>query len=339
MPDYRHMQEMSRENGILQFSHLDKADSASGFTLDDNARALILAMEMPGGREYAVCYTSFLDQSQQKDGSWSNFMLDGHYSSLFNSDDSVGRALLACSLGSSSPWPEISEKCQEMLLRNLPRAFSFQSPRAIAYTLIGLCKCQWAGLGARQQDSIKKLGEFLINLYQGQHSRKWLWFEDYLTYCNGILPQAMFALYQQTADKKALKIGYDSLNFLNSILFRQGYLNIIGNDGWYFCDQETALFDQQPVDAASTAFACMEAYESIGEIEFLELAILAHKWYRGHNIHGLSLYNAETGGCYDALTPEGVNLNQGAEAVLSLLLSDKLMKNFIGEKVDIDQSS
>jgi len=339
MPDYRHMQEMSRGNGILQFSHLDTADPTSGFTLDYNARALILAMEMPGGREYAICYTSFLYQSQHKDGSWSNFMRDGKYSSLFNSDDSVGRALLACSLGSSSPWPEISEKCQEMLLRNLPRAFSFQSPRAIAYTLIGLCKCQWSGLGTRQQDFIKKLGEFLINLYQGQHSQKWLWFEEYLTYCNGILPQAMFALYQQTADKRALKIGYDSLNFLNSILFRQGYLNIIGNDGWYFRDQEIALFDQQPVDAASTAFACMEAYESIGEIEFLELAILAHKWYRGHNIHGLSLYNAETGGCYDAITREGVNLNQGAEAVLSLLLSDKLMENFIEKKVDIDQSS
>ena len=171
-------------------------------------------------------------QSQHKDGSWSNFMRDGKYSSLFNSDDSVGGLCwpAACS---SSPRPEISEKCQEMLLRNLPRLF-FSITLAIAYTLIGLCKCQWSGLGTRQQDFIKKLGEFLINLYQGQHSQKWLWFEEYLTYCNGILPQAMFALYQQTADKRALKIGYDSLNFLNSILFRQGYLNIIGNDGWYF---------------------------------------------------------------------------------------------------------
>lgn len=339
MLDFRHMKEMTRESGILQFSQLDVADYASGFTLDDNARALIIAMEMPGGQEYAIPYLSYLYQSQREDGSWSNFMRDGKYSALCDSDDSAGRALLACSLGSSSPCPEISAKCREMLICRLPQALSFRSPRAIAYTLIGLCKCQWPDLDAKKQDFISKLGGSLINLYQMQHSRKWLWFEDYLTYCNGVLPQAMFALYQHTADRKALKIAYDSLNFLNNILFRQGYLNIIGNDGWCYRNREVALFDQQPVDAASIAFACIEAYESIAEVEFLELAILAHKWYRGKNIHALPLYNKETGGCYDALTPEGVNLNQGAEAVLSLLLCDKLMENFIGKEIYIDQSS
>ena len=155
MLDYRHLKKMSRGNGILQFSQLDSADPASGFTLDDNARALLIALEMPDGREYALNYASFLYQSQQKDGSWSNYMRDGQYSSSFDSDDSIGRAMLACSIGSSSPWPEISQKCQEMLLKNLPRVFSFRSPRAIAYTLTGLCKCQWPGLGIKQYDSIK----------------------------------------------------------------------------------------------------------------------------------------------------------------------------------------
>ncbi len=82
------------------------------------------------------------------------------------------------------------------------------------------------------------------------------------------------------------------------------------------------MFDQQPVDAASIYFACMEAYESIGNREYLSLAKLAHAWYRGANVHSLSLCNVETGGCFDALTVDGVNLNQGAESTLSLILCD-----------------
>ena len=119
-----------------------------------------------------------------------------------------------------------------------------------------------------------------------------------------------------------MKIGHDSLYFLNGILFRDGYLNIVGNEGWYSKGGAIPLFDQQPVDAASINFACMEAYESIGNKEYLDLAKLAHAWYRGANIHSLSLYNEKTGGCFDALTADGVNLNQGAESTLSLLLCD-----------------
>ncbi|MEN6349994.1 MAG: glycosyltransferase, partial [Syntrophomonas sp.] len=154
-----------------------------------------------------------------------------------------------------------------------------------------------------------------------------------------ILPQAMFAAYAFSGDKKHLKIAHDSLNFLNSILFKEGYLNIIGNQGWYYRESKTSRFDQQPVDAASTIYANFDAYQIIGENEYLEMASLAHQWYRGRNINHLSLYNPQTGGCYDALTYQGVNRNQGAEAVLSLLLSDILMENFIESKIEMQQSS
>ena len=33
------------------------------------------------------------------------------------------------------------------------------------------------------------------------------------------------------------------------------------------------------------------------------------------------VYNADTGGCYDAITESGLNRNQGAEAGLSYLLA------------------
>lgn len=321
MADFRHLISMTDSNGILQFSRGNSPDQNSGYTLDDNARALLIAISKADG-EMAECFASNLYRCQRPNGSWSNFQLGGQYFSSFDSEDSVGRAILACCIGTASQWPEIRKYCIDMLSRNLPRAVDFTSPRAIAYTLLGLCKGDIPVFPEKLIHFISLLSNRLISLYQGKHTRDWLWFEDYFTYCNGILPQAMFAVYMVNGSKKALKIGHDSLNFLNSILFKDGYLNIIGNQGWYTKGNTVPLFDQQPVDAASTYFACMEAYATIGNQDYMELAKLAHAWFRGENVNKLSLYNSATGGCFDALTKEGVNLNQGAESTLALLLCD-----------------
>ena len=336
MLDCRHMLNMTGEDGILQFSCLDKPDPQSGYTLDDNARALIVALHMENTYEYAQSYSRYLSLAQQTNGSWSNILLNGNYYSSFDSEDSIGRAILACSLAAVGPWPDIAQNSLSILQKQLPQVLSFRSPRAIAYTLVALCQGKIPFSDKQRLSFIINLLDKLINCYNNCHSPNWHWFENYLTYCNGILPQAMFAVYSATGNKRALKIGHDSLNFLNSILFKQDYLNIIGNQGWMPRDGQAACFDQQPVDAASTAFTNLEAYRAIGEAEYLELALLAYQWYKGRNINGISLYDPDTGGCYDAMTPGGVNLNQGAEAVLSLLLTEILMKSFISQDIDAD---
>jgi hypothetical protein len=338
MVDYRHLNAMTDRNGVLQFSRLQQPDPGSGYTLDDNTRALIVALSREDGYDLAGCYATYLYRSQRSD-SWANFQLNGQFSSSFDSEDSMGRAILACSLGTISHWPDIRKICIDMLVRNLPRTFDFTSPRAIAYTLLGLCKGEIPVFPEKLLYMVSLLSNRLINLYQLKHDKSWFWFEDYFTYCNGILPQALFAVYSLNGDKKALKIGHDSLNFLNGILFRNSYLNIIGNQGWYIKGGAIPLFDQQPVDAASIYFACMEAYESIGNQDYMDLAKLAHAWYRGANIHSLSLYDAETGGCFDALTEEGVNLNQGAESTLSLILCDLHVEKNMQVQTESEYSS
>lgn len=337
MFDYRHLLKMSYDRGMLQFSQLQRPDPRSGYTLDDNARALMIALHMEDGYEWASSYARFLWRAQRKDGSWCNLFCKGRYSACCNSEDSIGRALLACSMGASSPSDDISRLCRKMFEKNLPRVLAFRSPRAIAYSLLSICK--YIQPSTAQYTMMARLSGQLISLYQKHKRRGWLWFEDYLTYCNGVLPQAMFAVYAAAGDKKALKTGHDSLDFLNEILFQEGYLNIVGNNGWYHKGKQMPRFDQQPVDAASTVFACYEAYHAIGRKEYFDLASLAHAWYRGKNIHGLSLYAEENGGCYDALTATGVNGNQGAEAVLSLLLSDLAMAGRLEQKRPLIQSS
>ena len=319
---------MTDDVGMLQFSRNGSPDPRSGYTLDDNARGLLVALNMgENGYAYACRYLDFLLQAQRPDGTWSNFLLDGKYSSRFDSEDSIGRALLACSAATRSDWLDVSSVASGLIRNKLSSVMGFTSPRAIAYSLVGLCKGKMPCSDKFLQKLINKLSGCLIGLYSRCRSHDWMWFEDYFTYCNAILPQALFCAYAYNGDKKCLQIAQESLDFLNGILFSQGYLNIVGNQGWYQRGGRLPLFDQQPVDAASVAFACQEAFNCLGKNEYLQLASLAHQWYHGHNIHRLNLYDDASGGCYDALTREGVNTNQGAEAVLSLLLAEQLMES------------
>lgn len=340
MLDYRHLIRMTDDIGILQFSKYSTPDINSGYTLDDNARALIVALSIKNDCSLALKYAKWLKNAEQADGSWSNLLVNGVYVSSFDSEDSIGRALLACSAGSASPWKEIVDICDNLFNRHIVKVNHFTSPRAIAYSLIALCRKYEHQKSKAYEDLSKDLAYRLINLYSAKSSRKWAWFENYLTYCNGIMPQALFSYYAVSGDKKALKVAHKSLNFLNDILFRKGYLNIIGNQGWYHKGRGIPLFDQQPVDAASIIYACMEAYQTIGETEYLQLATIAYQWFRGKNIHSLSLYDETTGGCFDALTESGVNLNQGAESLLCLLLADTLMLRFIKqEDISVNKTS
>ena len=79
--------------------------------------------------------------------------------------------------------------------------------------------------------------------------------------------------------------------------------------------------DQQPVDAGATVEACNRLYRVTGETRYRDWASLALSWYSGSNLKRLAVYDSTTGGCYDGLIDEGVNLNQGAESILSYLLA------------------
>jgi len=336
MLNYKYLKKMTDSEGILQFAHHSLPDPQSGYTLDDNARALMVSV-FSGHDDYSLSrpYINYMYKAQLNNGTWANLLLNGKYISAFDSEDSIGRALLACSIGMASHNPRISNICALMFKRSLPLATKFVYPRGIAYTLLAICKCP----EKPTRETTLRLADALMNFYKHNRGHKWHWFEESMTYCNGIMPHALFAAYAITGNKKILKAAYESLSFLNSILFRDGYLNIIGNKGWYHKGKPVPLFDQQPVDAASIAFACWEAYKILGKNEFKDLALLASEWFKGKNILGVSLYDECSGGCFDALTPQGVNLNQGAESLLAFLLTEQLMEGLVYKETELNEYS
>lgn len=329
--DYRHLQRMTDERGMLQFACGSIPDPSSGYTVDDNARALIVTLQSDWEErvEYALRYTRFLFRAQRSEGDWRNWLLPGKgFVDDIDSDDSIGRAFLACSLGVSADInEEVQLLCRQMVVKALTEVKRLKHPRSVAYSLIGCTRLvnSFPEYSRESFELAKRFGQNLTNLYFRNRVAHWRWFEDRLTYCNAILPHALFTFYSIKSDKKTLNAAQDSLRFLGDRLFAKGYLNVVGNRGWWVRGGEIPLFDQQPIDACSLVLACKQAYEVTSRNEFREMGELAYSWYSGKNILEMPLYNQESGGCHDALTPDGLNDNQGAEAVLSLLLANQAM--------------
>lgn len=328
---------MTNATGMLQFSDKSKPLTDSGYTIDDNARALIVALSMENmyRDKLSKIYAKFLSQTQAEDGTWYNLKVHDKFYPILNSDDSIGRGILAASFAINSGIKEVEDISSEILDKMLSKATRLESPRSMAYVLLGLVNLIDTN-SYIDSDKLIKEAEFIVNrlvkLYKIECSKGWHWFEDRLTYCNAVLPHSLFGYYTITGDKQICEVAKDTLGFLTDSLFKKGYLNVVGNDGWWLKNKRMPLYDQQPVDAAATVLACLQAFVAVGDRRYLEKAKRAYEWYWGKNINGITLYNKETEGCHDALIPNGINLNQGAEAIISLLMAHQMLKNLEEER-------
>ncbi len=326
---YGHFKHMTDSTGIIQFCDISNPLSESGYTVDDNARALIVAIGMEGleRKRLIKIYTKFLQEAQTADGTWQNLKVHDKYYMVINSEDSIGRGVLAASFAAGCNITETRNAACKMLERVLPRAVSVSSPRAVSYVLLGMMNIIDSSGSISLMPQAKQLAYKLVKLYDLSRSCGWHWFEDRLTYCNAVLPHALFSFYVMSKDATVLKVARNTLNFLTNSLFKKGYLNIVGNQGWWIKKSKIPPYDQQPVDAASVTLACLQAFVATGEKQYIEMAQTAYSWYWGKNLNNLPLYNEKTQGCHDALVPDGVNLNQGAEAVISFLMAHQVLQD------------
>ena len=106
----------------------------------------------------------------------------------------------------------------------------------------------------------------------------------------------------------------------------EGYFRPIGCNGFYKRGETRAEFDQQPIEAAATVSACLQAFFCTQDEFWLNETRKAFEWFLGRNDLGQPIYDPGAGGCYDALHVDRVNLNQGAESTLSFLLALQEMR-------------
>jgi glycosyltransferase involved in cell wall biosynthesis len=330
--DFSAMRAMTDDVGILQHARYTTGDRHHGYCTDDNARALVVALqsyELTQDREMmrlARTYLSFVHHAfRADDNRFRNFMaFDRRWMEDVGSEDSHARALWGLGAAVALARDDgMRALALDLFDRGLHATDQFTSPRAWAFTLVGV----HAYLRRYGGDSeAKRIRESLANrLYEQFTSNAkdgWPWPEDTLTYCCGKLPHAMLLAGQWMKHDGMIDIGLRSLDWLLEIQSSEdGHLSLIGNRGWFPRGGTKAMYDQQPVEAHALLEACLEAHRLTSDDQWFVEARRCFDWFLGRNDLGRPIYNYVTGGCRDGLHREGVNENEGAESILAWLMS------------------
>ena len=335
-----HLRRLTDDTGIIQHATFSVPARRSGYCVDDNARALVVAIHadrIQGSAEtraLVTTYLSFLHNSQNRDGSFCNFMsYDRVLESAPPSDDCIGRAIWA--LGVTADLAE-DDGCRllarEMLHRALPHARDL-GPRGTAQAALGLVSFL-AGdpAAADMRGMLDGLVEKLMERHRANTTDDWRWFEPTLTYDNAILPLALFAAYGVTGERATLRVARESLEFLEEICFEGDRLQLVGNTGWHSRGGEKACADEQAIDAAAFVLAFRCAYMVTNDRHYLQRMREAFAWFLGANRVGLPLYDFVTGGCRDGMGMSHVNENQGAESTICFLMALLKMLELAGDE-------
>jgi len=334
-----HLNRLTDDTGMLQHSIFTVPNRREGYTTDDNARALIFAVQLgqmekrqsgdvnPPTEKSALRYSAFLEHAfNSAKGRFNNFLrYDRRWNEPVGSEDSHGRALWA--LGT------VLGRSQDLGLRgaagrlfefSLPAVLEFHSPRAWAYTLLGIQEYLTSYPGDRDAQKVQSaLSRRLLEMYESIRRSNWKWFENVLAYGNARLPQALLLVGAACSDDRMVSAGLESLDWLSTTQHCEinRHFVPIGSQGFYPQDGEKARFDQQPLEAAGAVSACLQAYRVTGDGRWRSQAWSAFNWFLGDNDLQLPLYDCVTGGCRDGLHPDRANENQGAESTLSFLMA------------------
>jgi hypothetical protein len=204
----------------------------------------------------------------------------------------------------------------------LPTVETFRSPRAWAFTLLGLdAYCATNPDDFHAGEIRHRLAESLMAILAWVESPGWVWFEEGLAYDNARLPQALMATGLATQTPGYVDAGLRSLRWLMTQQTASGgHFRPIGTAGFGEQRQHPRAFDQQPVEATASIAACLTAWRAEGDVEWKTIAMRIFGWFLGSNDLSIALVDPHTGSCRDGLHPDRANENRGGESVLSYLL-------------------
>lgn len=336
-----HVRRMTTKTGILQFSKINQPDISSGYTLDDNARALVaMCMHYKTTRDektihYILLYLSFIKSCLQPSGNFLNYMDDeGRFTAQngsSNLDDANGRAVWALgylvSLDGLIPGEIISE-ARIIINKSLLSIDKVHSTRAMAFAIKGIYFYNSATILTRDLNLLTTFANRLVQMYRHESADGWQWFEGYLTYANSILPEAMLYAWLLTRESVYKDIALSSLHFLLSQTFNENGIEVISNKNWLLKGGVPGHSGEQPIDVAYTIMTLSKFYDVFRNDEYQVKMETAFDWFLGKNRLHQIIYNPCTGGCYDGLEETHVNLNQGAESTLSYLMARLTMEKY-----------
>lgn len=344
-----HIKNLTTDFGMIQFSVINQPDIESGYTLDDNARALVAMCQQYENIHneeeltYIKLYFNFIKQCWQDDGYFLNYVDKNKKFTKQNNEtnlsDSNGRAIWALGylISNSDILPEdLIEDAKKLMKLSLSNVLNIHSPRAMAFIIKGI---YYSNIHENSADNLlitKHLADKLVQMYKHEANENWQWFESYLTYGNSILSEAMLCAYLTLGTPVYKEIAILSFDFLLSKIFTEDSIRVISNKGWMHNGEENQkqkIGGEQPIDVAYTIMALSKFYGAFEDVHYRKKMRIAFNWFLGKNHLNQIVYNPCTGGCYDGLEEDYINLNQGAESTVSYLMARLTLEKYI-QRVD-----
>lgn len=332
LPSLDHLDRLTDSTGLIQHAIYSIPRRESGYTTDDNARALRLCArlwsEYPDDRMLirVAIYMSFLEHARCPAHGFHNFLsYQRNWLDASGTGDCQGQAVLALAevLGGNLP-DGFRQLARELLDGALPTMTNLRSLRAQAYVIqaYALLKRRDVADIVPMENVARLSADRLVECYARSQQPDWSWFESRMTYANALLPHALFDAALCWPDEGFLVVAESSFGFLDLMTTTENVFWPIGNRNWYSHGEEKSLYDQQPVEASTMAAAALAAFQFRGDDKYLAVFRKSYQWFLGKNSIKKPLADPRDGSCYDGLGPTEINMNQGAESTLAYLWTE-----------------
>jgi hypothetical protein len=319
-PRFDHLFEMTDDRGTFEHARYSEPRRGLGYCTDDMARVLVVAtrepVPAPAVRDLARTSLRFLVDAQGADGSYRNRLSRrGRWEDRPALEDCWGRSIWG--LGTAASYSEDGWLC-EMATAEFGSAVRRRSryPRAMAFAALGAAELLVVQPDHRGAHAL--LADAADGMAPPRADAAWPWPEARLRYANAVLPEAMIVAGAVLDRPRLLQHGLDLLAWLLDHETVGSHLSVTPVGGSGPGDIRPA-FDQQPIEVAALADACARAATVDGDRRWADGLEAAEAWFLGDNDGRHVMWDPDTGGGFDGLTPDGPNLNQGTESSLALL--------------------
>lgn len=330
-PNFDHLLALSDHRGTFEHARGAVPRRAHGYCTDDMARVLVVASREPGAgapmRGLSRLAVRFLDEAQAYSGGCRNRMdHTGRWTDDFALQDCWGRCLWG--LGTAAAHNPVG-LVRRLAVVQFERAAHGRSkwPRAMAFAVVGAAELLSVEPGNVAARSL--VADYVANIPAPNQDPAWPWPEARLTYANAVIAEAMIAAAAVIEDPTLSQRGLELLGWLVERETNGDHLSPTPVGGWSAGEPRPG-FDQQPIEISTLADACARAGSVDPRPIWPDTVRAAAAWFQGANDAGLVMWNPDSGGGYDGLHVDAVNLNQGAESTLAVISTLQQARRFSG---------
>lgn len=327
---FKAIERLTTQMGILQHAQGIIPFYKEGYSMDDNARAIIVS-QMAYNRfhqekynDLLIRYLSFLLLMHHEEGTVNNLL--SYYNQVVDakiSEDTFGRSVWALGyLIFNNNDDSVFRVAHKLFHASIQNIGQLHHSRGLANTILGLFYyIRKFPDQVKQIDNLTLLADKLCQQFEAHSISRWNWFDPEITYDNGLLPASLYYAYQITHNNQYLSVANETAAFLNDICFSGDHLSLVGNKTWEIGNKGKSEVGQQPIDAAAMVMMYDAQYKTLRNRQSVELLKKSFLWFFGENDLNIPLYDTQNKGVYDGMEEFEVNLNQGAESNITYLMA------------------